>query len=297
MNLRDLLPDKNITIIGDINTEVAGMSYDSRNICKDYVFFALPGHNTDGRIYIDEAISKGASVIITNSQCSTNAKVQIIVKNIFHFMSLMGNKFYNYPDRELHLIGITGTNGKTTITYMIESIFANSGIECGVIGTVNYRYKDKIIEAANTTPQSLDIFRIMREMADSGVKHLLMEVSSHALSLGRVYGIDFDIAVFTNLTQDHLDFHKNMDNYFKAKSILFKELGTGTKKNKKYAIINADDSYGKKLLKTININADIKFYSSQMANTADFKAENIKITNKVSAFDLIFGSERIKIGI
>jgi UDP-N-acetylmuramoyl-L-alanyl-D-glutamate--2,6-diaminopimelate ligase len=294
MKLKELLYDEDTFVIGDENTEVSGVSHDSRKIGKNYAFFALPGHNTDGRKYIAEAIVNGASVIITNSKYDTNDVTQVVVKDIFRFMSLFGAKFYNYPDRELNIMGITGTNGKTTITYMIESILANSGIECGVIGTVNYRYKNKVIEAYNTTPQSLDIYRIMRDITGSGVKYLVMEVSSHALSLGRVYGIEFDIAVFTNLTREHLDFHKNMDKYFEAKSALFKELGAGKKSNKKCAIINADDEYGRKLLK-VGISAEIKLYSAIEKREADFKAGNIEITNNGAVFNLIFCNEMAKI--
>ncbi|MDR3092471.1 MAG: UDP-N-acetylmuramoyl-L-alanyl-D-glutamate--2,6-diaminopimelate ligase [Endomicrobium sp.] len=294
MKLKELLSYENVVVTGNESIEVLGLSFDSRKIRKDYAFFALPGHNTDGRKYIDEAVAKGASVVIVDSKYDTNA-TQVIVKDIFRFMALFSARFYNYPDRELNIIGVTGTNGKTTITYMIESIFANSGVDCGVIGTVNYRYKGKIIEADNTTPQSLDIYRIMREMVDIGIKYLVIEVSSHALNLGRVYGIEFDVAIFTNLTRDHLDFHKDMNSYFEAKSMLFKGLGAGKKGSGKYAIINADNEYGKRLLK-MGINAEIKPYSV-FEGGADFKAENIKIANNGGIFDLVFCNERAKIGI
>ncbi|MDR1400977.1 MAG: UDP-N-acetylmuramoyl-L-alanyl-D-glutamate--2,6-diaminopimelate ligase [Endomicrobium sp.] len=296
MKLKNLLQNKNVTIIGDENIEISGISYDSRKIYKNYAFFALPGYNTDGRKYISEAILRGASVIITKTKHDANNITQVIVEDIFHFMSIFCAKFYNYPDRELNIIGITGTNGKTTTTYILESIFINSNIDCGVIGTINYRYKSKVVSGNNTTPQSLDIYRIMREMVSDNVKYLIMEVSSHALSLGRVYGIDFDIAVFTNLTRDHLDFYKNENDYFEAKSILFKRLGVHTKRNKKYAVINIDDPYGKKLSK-IKINAEMRFYSAVDKNTADFKAKNIVITNKGSVFDLFFNNEKVKIEI
>jgi len=297
MKLKNLLRNENVIIIGDDDTEISEISYDSRKIYKNYAFFALPGYNSDGKKYINEAISRGASVIITDTKYdNNNITTQVIVKDIFHFMSIFCAKFYNYPDRELNIIGITGTNGKTTTTYMLESIFINSNIDCGVIGTINYRYKNKIINGDNTTPQSLDIYRIMKEMVENGIKYLIMEVSSHALSLGRVYGIDFDIVVFTNLTQDHLDFHKNKDNYFEAKSILFKRLGIYTKRNKKYAVINIDDPYGKKLSKT-KINAEIILYSVLEKDIADFKAKNVITTNKGSIFDLFFYNEKVKIEI
>ncbi|MDR3071099.1 MAG: UDP-N-acetylmuramoyl-L-alanyl-D-glutamate--2,6-diaminopimelate ligase [Endomicrobium sp.] len=296
MKLKEILSGDNVVVIGDETTEVLGVSYDSRTVGKNYAFFALAGHNTDGSKYIYEAIEKGASVIITNFRCDIDSAVQVIVDDIFHFMSIFCAKFYNYPDRELNVVGVTGTNGKTTITYMIESVFASAGIECGVIGTVNYRYKGKIIEASNTTPQSLDIYKIMRQIVNSGIKYLVMEVSSHALSLYRVYRMDFDIAIFTNLTQDHLDFHKNMDNYFEAKSRLFRMLETGTKENRKYAIINADDQYGKKLSK-MNIGVEKKLYSISEKGMSDFKAENIEITDSGSKFNIIFDNNKAKINI
>ncbi|MCA6072125.1 MAG: UDP-N-acetylmuramoyl-L-alanyl-D-glutamate--2,6-diaminopimelate ligase [Endomicrobium sp.] len=296
MKLKEFLSVDNVIIMGNTDVEIEGVSYDSRKVGKNYVFFALHGHITDGSKYIDEAIENGATIIVTTTKQDTISVTQIIASDIFRFMSDFCAKFYNYPDRELNIIGITGTNGKTTITYMIESILANAGIECGVIGTVNYRYKDKIIDAPNTTPQSLDVYKIIRDMANNGVKYLAMEVSSHALSLGRVYGIDFDTAIFTNLTQDHLDFHKTMNNYFESKSVLFKGLGTSAKKNRKYAIINVDDKYGKKLLE-LDINADQKLYSAVDKNKADFKAENIEIASSGSKFDLVFRSKKTKIGI
>jgi UDP-N-acetylmuramoyl-L-alanyl-D-glutamate--2,6-diaminopimelate ligase len=297
MQLKDILSDDiKVLVSGGLNVEILGISYDSRTVQHGYALFALPGHNTDGGKYIDEAIKKGAAVIVSHSKVETCQVPLIIAEDIFRFMSIFSAKFYNYPDRELNVIGVTGTNGKTTVTYMIDSIFAHVGIDCGVIGTINYRYKDKVIEAPNTTPQAPDIYRIMREMLNAGVKHIVMEVSSHALSLGRVYGIDFDIAVFTNLSQDHLDFHKTMDSYFEAKSVLFRSLGTGTKKNIKFAIINIDDKYGKKLA-DMGLNAEKKFYSMSDKVKADFKAHNIDISSSGSKFDLLYDGKTAKINI
>jgi UDP-N-acetylmuramoyl-L-alanyl-D-glutamate--2,6-diaminopimelate ligase len=294
--LKDILCDESVVIFGNKDVEVLGVSYDSRTIKKNFAFIDLLGHsNMNGEKYICEAIEKGASVIISGSKYGENNNIitHVVVKNVFHFMATFSAKFYNYPDRELTIIGVTGTNGKTTVTYMIESIFSNSGIECGVIGTINYRYKGKIVDATNTTPQSLDTYKIMRYMVDKGVKYLLMEVSSHALELGRVYGIEFDIAVFTNLTREHLDFHKNFESYFEAKSALFKSLGSGKKINKKYAVINADDGFGKKLLK-MKIGAEVKLYSIFEKKLVDLKAENIEFSNDYSKFDLFFGVGPLK---
>ncbi|MDR3307193.1 MAG: UDP-N-acetylmuramoyl-L-alanyl-D-glutamate--2,6-diaminopimelate ligase [Endomicrobium sp.] len=297
MKLKGILSDDmKIFVSGDLDVEVSGISYDSRTVKNGYVFFALPGHNTDGCKHIGEAMKKGASAIVSHSNVETCQIPLIIAEDIFRFMSIFSAKFYNYPDRELNVIGVTGTNGKTTIAYMIDSVLSHAGVDCGVMGTINYRYGDKVVEAQNTTPQAPDIYRIMREMLDAGVKHIVMEVSSHALSLGRVYGIDFDITVFTNLTQDHLDFHKTMGRYFEAKSALFRSLGTGEKKNRKFAVINIDDKYGKKLA-DIGLNAEKKLYCALNNVEADFKAQNIDVSSSGSKFDLLYAGNTAKINI
>ncbi|AKL97675.1 UDP-N-acetylmuramoyl-L-alanyl-D-glutamate--2,6-diaminopimelate ligase [Endomicrobium proavitum] len=296
MKLKDILPLNNEKFYGDGETEISGVSYDSRKVKKGFLFFALPGHQTDGKKYIRDAIANGAVVIVSDAYDKDIKVAQIESGDVFGFMSLFCAKFFNYPDRELTILGITGTNGKTTVTYMIESILANLGVSCGVIGTVNYRYGGKVIEASNTTPQSLDVYKMMREMSDGGVKHLAMEVSSHALSLGRVGGIDFDTAVFTNLTQDHLDFHKTMENYFQAKASLFKSLGVGKKNNTKFAIINVDDDYGIRLSK-MSLNAEIKSYSAAAENKSDFHAENIFISASGSKFDALYNGQTQNISI
>jgi UDP-N-acetylmuramyl-tripeptide synthetase len=285
--------EQDILVLGKTNLDIQGLAYDSRNIKPKYVFFALKGNYTDGNIYIKQAIHKGACVIVTSERYYTKIEkhtttVYIIVQDILRFMAKMSAKFYNYPDKMLNIIGITGTNGKTTITYMIESIFKNFGINCGVIGTINYRYAGKCINAVNTTPQSLDLYKIMREMVDVGVSDLIMEVSSHALSMGRVYGIEFNTAIFTNLTNDHLDFHTTLNNYFNAKSILFRTFVKKKLQSKnRYAIINADDFYGRKLLK-IKMDAEIHPYSILNNNRTNWKITNIKLSKTFTSFNFIY---------
>jgi UDP-N-acetylmuramoyl-L-alanyl-D-glutamate--2,6-diaminopimelate ligase len=302
MILTDMLfGEKNIIFLGNknLNVNVLGLSYDSRKIKNCYAFFAMNGTNTDGKKYIDEAILKGACVIIIDNKINININVSIVyilVKDMFKFMSRISARFYKYPNKMLTIIGITGTNGKTTITYMIESIFKHCGIKCGVIGTINYRYNNKYIQSINTTPQSLDLYKIMREMVDMGVKYLIMEVSSHSLSLDRVHGINFSTAIFTNLTMEHLDFHKNIKNYFKVKSILFSKLISNRIKNS-YAIINADDYYGNQLLQ-LKINAIIYPYSILNNNKTNWKITNIKQERDYTSFNFLCQKVYIKqIGI
>jgi UDP-N-acetylmuramoyl-L-alanyl-D-glutamate--2,6-diaminopimelate ligase len=296
MRLKELLSIFKMTVVGKEDVNILGVSYDSRKVEASFAFFALPGHKTDGNQYINEAIKNGAVVIITTEKQIKCSVTQILVADIFKFMAVFCAKFFDYPDRHLNIIGITGTNGKTTISYMIESIFKCSNIDCAVMGTIEYRYKGNILQAPNTTPHSLDIYKFMRDIVNSDVKNMVMEVSSHALSLFRVYGIDFDIAIFTNLTQDHLDFHKNMKRYFNAKSILFENLGKGNKTNEKYAIINFDDKYGKKL-STLAMNAHVKLYSLDKNTNSDFKALNISIGNQGTSFDLVFNNLKEEISI
>ncbi|MDR1952446.1 MAG: UDP-N-acetylmuramoyl-L-alanyl-D-glutamate--2,6-diaminopimelate ligase [Elusimicrobiota bacterium] len=286
MKLKEIFPFEDVLFFGNKDIEIKGVSYDSRKVEKGFAFFALGGHFTDGKIFIKEAVAKGASLIISDTRYENLSVSQIVVKDVFAFMGIFCAKFYNHPDKEMKIIGITGTNGKTTVSYMIESILSYAKIECGVIGTINYRYKGKVMDSPNTTPQSADLFAMMRDMLDDGVKYLVMEVSSHGLALGRTAQIDFDTAVWTNLTQDHLDFHKNIEDYFEAKSLLFKNLSKGIKDGIKTAVINADDQYG---LSLANLSNDVKtvLYSTKPQSKADFKAENIAVSNSGSSFDLL----------
>ena len=285
-------------IIGNTDIDINGLSYDSRTVSTDYIFFALNGTHTNGIEFASQAISKGATCIISDTEIENCNCTNIIVDNVLDSMSKISAKFYDYPDKKLTIIGVTGTNGKTSITYMTESILKTFNIDIGVIGTISYRYANVVIDAPNTTPQSLDLYKMMAEMVEAKIKFLIMEVSSHSLVLGRVSGIEFDIAVFTNLTQDHLDFHKNMENYFNAKKILFYSLSTNLKNNKKFAIINTDDIYGKKLLEDKNIPANKISYSTSSKNGSLFcLAKNILLNSEGSSFNLesSFGNAQINV--
>ena len=299
MNLNVLLEAIKVKeIFGNTNIDIKGLSYDSRKVSAGDIFFALNGTHTNGIEFADQAISKGAICIISSTKIDNCKCTNLVVDDVFSCMSKISAKFYDYPDKKLTIIGVTGTNGKTSITYMTESIFKNLNINIGVIGTISYRYANVVIDAPNTTPQSLDLYKMMSEMVKSNIKYLIMEVSSHSLELGRVSGIEFDIAVFTNLTQDHLDFHKNMDNYFNAKKRLFYSLSQNLKNNKKFAIINSDDFYGKKLLDDSQISATKISYStiSKYGDLFCF-AKDILLSNKQSSFnfDSVFGNANIEV--
>ena len=299
MNLKNLIDSIKVKkIFGNTDIDIRGLSYDSRKVSEGDIFFALNGAHTNGIEFADQAISKGAVCIISDTKIDNCKCTNLIVDDVFSCMSKISAKFYDYPDKKLTIIGVTGTNGKTSITYMTESIFKKLNIDIGVIGTISYRYANVVIDAPNTTPQSLDLYKMMSEMVKLNIKYLIMEVSSHSLALGRVSGIEFDIAVFTNLTQDHLDFHKSMDNYFDAKKILFYSLSVNLKNNKKFAIINSDDFYGKQLLEDSNITANkISYSASSKTGSLFCLAKNILLNSTGSCFDLesSFGNAQINV--
>ncbi len=234
---------------GDPALEIEGLSYDSRQVKPGDLFVAIRGHHSDGHGFIEQAVEKGAVAVAAETITGRDAKAAtVLVPDSRKALSKLALGFYADPFRDLTLIGITGTNGKTTTTYVLESMVKAAGGKPGVLGTVNYRYSDKTIPAPVTTPESLDLIRLSREMVDHGVTHMIMEVSSHALDQGRTQDCPFNVAVFTNLSRDHLDYHKTMDEYFEAKSRLFTGLRAGNTGRRPSAVVNLDDPRGRDLV-------------------------------------------------
>lgn len=214
---------------------------DSREVNKGDLFICINGYTVDGHDYIDQAIASGAVAVITEKVIHTNVTT-IVVPDSLRALAMIAAHFYQYPTTKFPLIGVTGTNGKTTITYLIESILHENRKKIGVIGTIQMKIGDHLFPVKNTTPDSLFLQKSFHKMVECNIDTAVMEVSSHALDMGRVYGCDFDVAVFSNLTQDHLDYHKDMDDYLRAKSLLFAQLGNTYKKtDQKYAVLNIDD--------------------------------------------------------
>ena len=225
--------------------EVNGLDYDSRRIEPGFLFFAFPGSRADGRAFAQSAIDKGALAVVSELACPGGfAHPWIQVEHGRQALAIASRNFYGKPDERLGLTGITGTNGKTTTSFLIDTILRHGGKTTALIGTIEYRLAGQIRTAVNTTPESLDLYRIFHELEQLGGSHVTMEVSSHALALGRVHGIAFHTAVFTNLTRDHLDFHKTMEDYFAAKRLLFQPDGAPPPR---YAVINHDDAYGREI--------------------------------------------------
>ncbi|MGQ9507804.1 MAG: UDP-N-acetylmuramoyl-L-alanyl-D-glutamate--2,6-diaminopimelate ligase [Thermodesulfobacteriota bacterium] len=241
-------------IIGETQREIEGIAYHSKGVRKNYLFTALRGMETDGHHFIEEAVKKGATAILLEEEATPLASSTLIfVKNSREALAKISSAFYHHPSSRLRVIGITGTNGKTTTTYLLESIFKKAGENVGVIGTINYRYGDRVYPAPNTTPESLDLQRMLWEMKNEGVSCVILEVSSHGLEMGRVIGCQFDGALFTNLTQEHLDYHKTMDCYFESKRKLFSEFLIKSEKPKRFAVTNSDDPKGEEIVKGISL--------------------------------------------
>ncbi|MDP2970543.1 MAG: Mur ligase family protein, partial [Deltaproteobacteria bacterium] len=210
-------------IVGETRKDIEGIAYHSRQVGKSFLFAAIRGMEADGHRFIDEAIERGAETILLEEGSDLGGRTAIFVPNSRQALARVASNFYGDPSNRVSLLGITGTNGKTTTTFLLESILKKAGYAVGVIGTINYRYGQKVVPALNTTPESLDLQRILWEMSGEGISHVIMEVSSHGLDLDRVFGCQFDGAVFTNFTSDHLDYHQTLKRYFESKRKLFFE--------------------------------------------------------------------------
>lgn len=234
---------------GEADQDIAGIAYHSKSVEPGFIFVAIPGLKTDGHIYIDMAISRGAKVVLVEKWHKVRPGVsQIIVSDARSALARISRVFFGVPTSKLKLIGVTGTNGKTTTAKLIESILQASGVKTGLLGTIEYKIGDRKLPVGRTTPESFDLQNIFNQMLQEKVQVAVMEVSSHAVDLHRTDGCQFDALVFTNLSQDHLDYHGTLEKYFEAKNKLFVE-HTG---QECVFIINADDVYGQKIAQTTN---------------------------------------------
>lgn len=257
---------------GDLQLEIKGLAYDSRKIRPGYLFVALRGQRLDGHDYIMDAIRRGAVALIGERfQGAGDGITRILVPDSRKALSRLAQEFYGAPFEGVSLIGITGTNGKTTTSYILESILLAAGARPGVIGTINYRHSGTVHRAEVTTPESLDLMALLREMKDHGVSDVIIEVSSHALDQGRIGECPFKVAVFTNISRDHLDYHTDMEAYFKAKSLLFERIGRGNPDDPNYAVINMDDPRGEDLMNL----TQAQTITYGLSGRSDVRAESI----------------------
>ena len=253
--------------------EVKGISCNSKETSDNFIFVAVEGERADGHRFIGEAIDRGAKVIVVNELRARDfiglpGADLIAVKDTRNTLARLAAGFYGNPSSRINVVGVTGTNGKTTITYLLEALLKEAGLSSAVIGTVNYRFKNRIIPALNTTPGPLQLQSILADMAGEGIKYAVMEVSSHALSQDRTEGIIFHSAIFSNLSQDHLDYHKTLEDYFQAKAKLFKNL-----QERSFAVINNDDER----VRTITGFLRAQAITYAIDGAADITARDIKL--------------------
>jgi UDP-N-acetylmuramoyl-L-alanyl-D-glutamate--2,6-diaminopimelate ligase len=237
----------------DMDPEIKSVHYRAQEVQSGGLFVAIAGHAADGHNYVDQALQRGAVAVVSQKEI-TGKTINIRVAGTRQALADIAACFFDYPSQRLTVIGITGTNGKTTTAYLVESILQQAGYRVGVIGTINYRYADKIFANPVTTPESLDLQRILADMQQAGVSHVVMEASSHAIDLYRIRNCWFDAAVFINLSQDHLDFHGDMKSYWVSKKKLFTEyLVDGPKRDRAVAVINCNSSNGRELADILQV--------------------------------------------
>ena len=270
LNLIDGYPMADIN--GTLDRNIESIAYDSRKVEPEALFVAMPGHHHDGSRFIGQAVEKQAAAFVTEVSKADMAKTglkspgvtAIHVNDSRHVLAWVSDRFYGRPSDRLDLIGITGTNGKTTLTYLLEKIFETAGHSCGVIGTINYRYGGTEYSAPMTTPEALEINRMLYEMTGKGVEKCCIEVSSHSLVLKRVRELRFAVGVFTNLTRDHLDYHKTFEHYKESKKILFRDCKI------KNQVINIDDPVGREIVQE----SSIETLTTALDSRADVTAED-----------------------
>ncbi len=282
MKLSELLKGIDYEILQGENIDIKSISYDSRKTTNDSLFVCVSGFVTNGCKFINQAIENGAKAIMLEQPIYLDKSITIVkVKNSRYAMAIAASNLYNNVSKDMKLIAITGTNGKTTTSYLIASILEQAGEEVGIIGTIENRIGKKILKSEHTTPEALELQQLFLEMKQNNINYVIMEVSSHSLALDRVSGCNFEIGVFTNLTQDHLDFHKTMQNYRDAKSKLFKMCKKG--------IINVDDDSSKYIADTAI--CDIIGFS--INNNANFKAQNISLSAQGVSFDITVDNRQV----
>ena len=272
------------------NPQVVGVEYDSRRVKPGDVFVAMQGQSSDGNRFISQAIAAGAVAVVIDSNQMPERVAWAKVQHGRRALAAVSANLLGHPAEKLAITGITGTNGKSTTTFLLESILSGAGRKSALVGTIEYHVAGKVLPAPHTTPEALELHRIFREAVDAGATEAVMEVSSHALVQQRVFGIPFDVAVFTNLTRDHLDYHKTMDEYFSAKRILFAGCGT---RGPRVAVLNTDDDYGLQLAKVCKErHGEVITYG---LSRGDLHAARLEITPGATQFDLVTPHETIPV--
>lgn len=269
--------------IGDQRVTIAGLTDDSRKVESGSLFVAVQGERVDGHEFLERVVAAGAAAVVVERHVVVGSIPSIRVQDSRAALGILGSRFYGDPSAALRMIGVTGTNGKTTTTYVVKTMLEAANRQVGLIGTVAYLVGKESIPASHTTPGALELQKLFARMVETRLDTVVMEVSSHALALDRTAGSEFDVAVFTNLTQDHLDFHIDMERYFQAKLKLFVELGqAGARKTRKRAIINADDPWGARMSQACTV----PVWTYGLRQQADLRAEDVTLSATGTTFTL-----------
>lgn len=286
MKLKDVLKGLEIlTATADLDMEIHGVSYDSRTTQAGDLFVAMPGFAADGHAFIGKAVAAGAAAVLCE-RLPEEAVPCVQVADARRSLAVLGANFFHHPAQSMTMIGVTGTNGKTTTTYLLKAVLEQAaGAKVGLIGTNQNMIGSEILPTERTTPESFELQKLFARMRDAGCTHVVMEVSSHALTLDRVWGVPYAVGIFTNLTQDHLDFHKTMEDYCDAKALLFRNCGTG--------VVNADDVWTSRLLKDA---ACTPFFYAERAE-ADLRAEEISLAADHVAFTAVTKDARVPVRV
>ena len=293
MNVQELIKKINYNeIINNQELEITGISYNSKSAKKGDIFICLVGEHSDGHDWAKDAFNQGVEIFLCERELPF-ASMQIIVESTKKTIAAVADAFYGSPSKKLNLIGVTGTNGKTTVTHLLQRIFEENNQKCALIGTLGNKKNssDTYHDAKHTTPQAPELQKTFKEMSDDGITNLVMEVSSHSLEQNRVGACDFNGAILTNLTQDHLDYHITMENYFEAKSILFKSLQKGN-----WAVINLDDNYSEKFINSVSKEVKIFTYSTKNKE-ANLYAKEINFNIHGASFVCVYQNLEYKINL
>ncbi len=288
MNLSDVIAQVPVkSVLGSLDTEIAGLCYDSRKVEPGSLFFALPGEKVDGNDYAETAIANGASAIVSQKAYPAESSATwLLVEDARAAMATCAANFFGHPSREFPVVGVTGTNGKSTTAFLIHHLMAASWFRAGLVGTLHYRIGDRVVDAPHTTPESVDLQSLLDQMRDEDCRGAAMEISSHGLVQKRVAGVRFAAGVFTNLTQDHLDYHRTMDAYFAAKRLLFEQISEQGEagRDAPALIVNRDDRYGERLAKQSFPNT--RMITFGQSAVCDFKASNVRMDFNGTQFTL-----------
>jgi UDP-N-acetylmuramoyl-L-alanyl-D-glutamate--2,6-diaminopimelate ligase len=280
MNFLDLL-DGAEYLAQQGNPQIEGLDYDSRRVRPGWCFVAIRGETTDGNRYVDAALAAGAVAVVSDSSPPRSDVAWAQVVHGRRALARLSANFYGCPADRLSTSGITGTNGKTTTAFILNAMLRAAGRKAVLVGTVEYRIGDEVLPAPHTTPEALELNQLFARALDAGCTEAVMEVSSHALQQQRVYGVPFDVAVFTNLTRDHLDYHGTMEEYFASKALLFTGLGT---EPPRAAVINVEDGYGQRLIKVLKKQQELITYG---ISSGDFRAKDVSIEQNGTTFTLV----------